>query len=86
MFDVKKENCNTVVEKLLWNIQECLKKDAPLVLPQEVKEEVKEEVVVKEEKPKVLNCKFCGGNHTTNGQFLACARKHKNMKGGGKNV
>lgn len=73
MFDVKKENCNTVVEKLLWNIQECLKKDAPLVLPEIIKQD--------EITPKILNCKFCGGNHSTNGQFLACARKNKE-KGG----
>ncbi len=45
MFDVKKENCNTITEKLLWDIWELLKKEVPLILNKESKiEETKIEV------------------------------------------
>ena len=78
MFDIKKENCNTVMEKLLWNIQEYLKKDAPLVLESKEKTTVAiTNNIPKVEEPKIKNCKFCGESHMTMGLFLACSRKNK---------
>lgn len=66
MFNIGKEQCNTITEKLLWNIQELLTKEAPKKDKTEEKETEKK-------------CKNCGQVHTNTGQFLACAKKHKGV-------
>lgn len=83
MFDVKKENCNTITEKLLWDIWELLKKEVPLILNKESKiEETKIEVrQTIGHKSKIQNCKYCGKEHDNMGEFLACSRQLKKQKG-----
>jgi hypothetical protein len=71
MFTIRKEHCLSIEQQLLWNIQELLKKEAPLVLP-------KEETPVKVVESTL--CELCGKDHANVGARLACARK-QNKRG-----
>jgi len=64
MFEINKDHCYTIEQKLLWNIMELLKQEAPLIL--------------QEEKKEVLElCQLCGKDHSNVGVRMACAKKNK---------
>ena len=65
MFDIHKSHCYTIEQKLIWNIMELLKQEAPLILQEEIKEELPE------------LCQLCGKDHSNVGVRMACAKKNK---------
>jgi hypothetical protein len=72
-FNIKKQSNMTLMEQLLWNV---------MVICSEINEKLDKEqednsFEIARNPYKLLNCKFCGGQHENRGQVLACAKKHK---------
>lgn len=88
MFNIDKNHCNSLEQKLLYNIMELLtKSDVPFVLPEkniplpfEEVEEVKE-IDIRKAKMNKIKCKHCGGIHT-HSEAILCGRKHSKLKKG----
>lgn len=66
MFDINPEMLVTKTDKLLYNIQELLKAQA-----------VRQEPIETVEPKKGFDCRFCGGQHESKPQIMACARLKK---------
>lgn len=66
MFEIKKEHCVTMTEKLLFNIWQELKEDNLPCSPAEDAGESKR-----------FTCKICGQTFENAGKYLADQRKHK---------
>jgi hypothetical protein len=75
MFNVDKGHCNTVTEKLLYNILELLSKEAPKETPKEAPKEIPKETPKVESKER--RCRYCHAIHVSAEEFVKCAKKNK---------
>jgi hypothetical protein len=61
MFEIDKSHCNSIEQRLLYNIHELLR----------------EKNNTRNDQNKDTVCNLCGGVHLNQGERLACARKNK---------